>query len=250
MWAMAVCAVAAVLVWLAWRGSGVALSEFLGIGLVCLYARLWHRCSVEGARSLQRPILLIANHSSSADPAFLTLAVRQPLCFVVARKYYNIPLVSRLFEHLRCVPVNRSGSEVYALREALRRLAAGRIMCIFPEGGLSNAGRGRLGRAKAGAAWLALRSGVPVVPALIAGGPQTWWIAQAWLRPGPWTRVRLGRPVDLSTFRGRRIDRPLLEEVARLLAERIEELRPVPKGGKAHGKHHDERAGPVALRPV
>jgi 1-acyl-sn-glycerol-3-phosphate acyltransferase len=124
-----------------------------------------------------------------------------------------------------CVPVIRRARDIRAVRTALRRLAEGRIVCLFPEGTLSGAGRGRLRPGKCGAALLALRSRVPVYPAFIAGGPQHSNVPRAWLLPSR-ARVTLGRPVDLSPYFGRRIDRRLLEEVAALLMREIAALDP------------------------
>ena len=129
----------------------------------------------------------------------------------------------RLFEHMACVPVSRRGRDISAARLALRRLSAGRILGIFPEGGLSNAGRRRVRRGKAGVAWLALHSRAPVIPALITGGPQMSQVLLAWLLPSR-VRVTFGPPVDLSAYYDRALDRRLLEEVATHLMDRVAAL--------------------------
>ena len=133
-----------------------------------------------------------------------------------------------------CVPVSRNGRDAVAARTAIRRLQEGRVICIFPEGGLSNAGRPRLRPGKAGAALIALRSQAPVFPALISGGPQTSSLKGAWLRPSR-VRVRFGRAIDLSVYQGRPLDRRLLEEVTRVLMGRIADLQATarPAGGRA-----------------
>jgi 1-acyl-sn-glycerol-3-phosphate acyltransferase len=103
---------------------------------------------------------------------------------------------------------------------------------------LSNAGKDRMGRARAGVAWLALRSRVPVIPALILGGPQTYKIRPSWVCPSR-VRVIVGQPVDLSAYRGRKITRPLLEEVNRRLKDQILDLgkgRPGRRGWEFPGK--------------
>ena len=59
---------------LRWRRSGMTLGNFLGIGLVSLYTRLWHRYTANGPAPLplKGPAILIANHTCSTDAAFLT----------------------------------------------------------------------------------------------------------------------------------------------------------------------------------
>src|SRR5581483_5855421 len=74
------------------------------------------------------------------------------------------PLLHRL---LGSIELRLHTPDVGALRRALARLAAGRVVGIFPEGPFSV--RGRLESGLPGVALLALRSGVPVVPAGIRG---------------------------------------------------------------------------------
>lgn len=228
MWWASLLAAGVVLLLVQWRQSGQKLIDFLGLGLVYVYARLWHGCTANVASPLpaKGPAILVSNHTCSADPAFLQWVSNRPLSFLIAREYYvNLKWARKLFEYIGCVPVARNNRDVAAVRLALRRLNEGRIICIFPEGGLSGAGRQRLRPGKHGAALLALRSGAPVIPAFISGGPQTSAILPAWLFPSR-VRITFGSPIDLSAWQGRRLDRALLDKVTTLIMKRIEELRP------------------------
>jgi 1-acyl-sn-glycerol-3-phosphate acyltransferase len=151
------------------------------------------------------------------------------MSFMIAEEYFDIPGASWLFRYMHCIPVSRTGRDIKSVRIALRRLQAGRILCLFPEGSLSGAGRGRMRTAKRGAAYLALRSGAPVYPAFISGGPQHTHVPSAWLMP---TRggVTIGRPLDLSAYRGDKIERKTLEKVGGLIARAIVTLD--PRAGK------------------
>lgn len=208
-----------------WRRSGQPLVDYLGIGLVYLYARLWHRWSSNGPAPLppRGPAILVANHTCSSDPAFLTAGCPRVLSFLLAREFYHVPLLRRLLDYMGCVPVTRNGRDAAAVRVALRRLAEGRVVCVFPEGGLGNAGKRSPRGGKAGIAAIALHSRVPVYPALITEGPQTNALLRAWLRP---SRVRLifGPPLDLTAFLDRPIDRKLLEAVTRHIMEQVAAL--------------------------
>jgi 1-acyl-sn-glycerol-3-phosphate acyltransferase len=227
MWAILVCGCVAFGLGIRWRGSGLGLWEFLGSGLVYLYARCWHRCdcAVPAGLPPEGPAIVIANHTCSADPAFLTAACRRRLRFIVGVEYYRIPVLGRVFDALDCLPVTRNGRDVRAPRAALRKLGAGHVLCLFPEAGLGNAGRTRPRRAKAGAAFLAIRAGVAVFPAYIRGGPQTSDILAAWVRRSR-ASVRFGPPVDLSAYAGMRINRKVLEEATHLLMAQIAALGP------------------------
>src|SRR5947209_19209383 len=106
-----------------WRHSGQSLVDFSGLGFVYLYTRLLHRWSSTGPAPLpaRGPVLLVSNHTCSADPAFVTAGLSRRLCFMVAAEYYGPQLLRRLFDWLGCVPATRNGRDVRAVREGLRR---------------------------------------------------------------------------------------------------------------------------------
>lgn len=209
-----------------WTRTRLSLMDFLGIGFVAGYARFWHRWTCNGLAPIPEngPAILVSNHTCSSDPAFLTTGCRRVLSFMIGREFYHVPLLKRLLDYMGCVPVTRNGRDARSIRLGLLRLKQGRVVCIFPEGGLSHAGKGRSGSAKAGVALLALRSGVPVYPAFIAGGPQTSELLRAWLGRSR-VHVIFGAPIDLSCFHGRPLDRKLLEETTAYIMERISLLR-------------------------
>jgi 1-acyl-sn-glycerol-3-phosphate acyltransferase len=210
-----------------WRRSPWPLGVFMGMSVTTLYTRLWHRLTTNRLPPIlsKGRAILIANHTCSADPALLTAACGRPVSFLIAREYCKIPVLRRVISYLNCVPVTRDGRDAGAVRAMLRRLESDQEIVLFPEGGLSQAGRQRQCRGKGGAAWLALRCGAPVYPALILGGPQTNRLLYSWLVPSRTAmRVVFGPPVDLTRFAGRPIDRHLIEEVTDLLMESIAAL--------------------------
>jgi 1-acyl-sn-glycerol-3-phosphate acyltransferase len=237
MWAILLGGVILARVLLRWRRSPWPLGVFVGLSLATFYARLWHRLTT----NRQPPILsrgraiLIANHTCSADPALLTVACGQPLSFLIAREYCRIPVLHRLIEFVNCVPVTRDGRDAGAVRAMFRRLESDQEIALFPEGGLSQAGRQRQRRGKGGAAWLALRCQAPVYPALILGGPQTSRLLYSWLVPSRRAmRIVFGPPVDLTRFTGRPIDRRLIEEVTDFLMESIAALQRQARGPRCY----------------
>jgi 1-acyl-sn-glycerol-3-phosphate acyltransferase len=230
-----------------WWRSGQTLAIFLGLGVVRAYTRLWHGYSSNGCPHLpvKGPAILLANHTCSADPAFLTTGCARPLSFLIAREFYLLPMLRALFDYIHCVPVTRNGTDVLAVRTALRRLRDGRVLCIFPEGDLSNAGRPQPRPGKAGVALLALRSQAPVIPAWIEGGPQTWDVTTAWLRPSRRrVRVVFGPAVDLAAYYDRPINRKLLEEVTALLMGHVAALRHRPRRPCPERNGHASRNSP------
>jgi 1-acyl-sn-glycerol-3-phosphate acyltransferase len=198
--------------------------------VVRLYTHLWHRWSSNGPAPLpaKGSAILVANHTCSADPAFLIAGSRRLIGFAVAREHFNLHRLARLvLDVIRCVPVTRNGGDAMAARSLLRRLADGCVVCVFPEGNLSGVARNRVRAGKHGAAYLALVSRAPIYPAYIAGGPRTDRLLDSWLRPTPCAvRVFYGPAVDLSVYYEKPRTRRLLEKVTQLLRGRILDLKP------------------------
>lgn len=223
---LAACGLTALVFLWRWRRSGWGLVDYLGIGFWYCYARLWHRWSSNGLAPLPAtgPAILVSNHTCSADPSFLTAGCARRLSFLLAQEFYGYPLVWRLFEFLHCVPVHRDGKDARSVRMSLQRLEEGRVLCIFPEGGLSHVGRKGRSVSKPGIAYIALKSRVPVYPALIRKGPQTSKLLDSWLKPSRGVQVTFGPALDLSQFHDRPVNRKLLEEMTRHIMRRIADL--------------------------
>ena len=126
--------------------------------------------SIEGAEHVPPcgPYIVAANHHNYLDGIVLAVAIRQPIAFLVMPRVYRAtPLHPLLHRHIGSIRINVKRSDVGALRRALSALEDGRVVGIFPEGPFSV--RGRLEPGLHGVALLALRSGVPVLPAGIRG---------------------------------------------------------------------------------
>jgi len=169
------------------------------------------------------PAIIIANHRCVLDPGLIWCGMtnRRPLEFLTAGEYFGIPVISFIFRALRAIPVARNGKDMTATRTALRRLQEGRLLGIFPEGGI-NTGPG-LRQADTGIAWLALRSQAPVYPVFIHGAPRLNSMIACVFTLSP-IRITYGDPIDLSAYYGRRNSPELLQEVTDLLMGKLAEL--------------------------
>ena len=126
--------------------------------------------AVEGTEHLPRraPYIVAANHHNYLDGVVIALALPVPIGFIVMPGVYRASrLHPFLHDRIGSIPVNLERPDIGAFRRALRALEGGRVIGIFPEGPFSV--RGRLERGQPGVGLLALRSGVPVIPAGIQG---------------------------------------------------------------------------------
>ena len=130
----------------------------------------WFDLRVEGLEHLPRrgPYIVAANHHNYLDAVVLGVSVPAPIAFIVMPRVWRATLLHPPFHrHVGSIPINLERPDIGALRRALAHLERGGVVGIFPEGPFSV--RGRLERGLPGVALLALKSGVPVIPAALHG---------------------------------------------------------------------------------
>ena len=116
----------------------------------------------------QGAYLVIANHRTWADPIYLCCVLKhgQPH-FMAKKELFKIPLLNLLIRALGAYPVNRGGADVGAIKHTIEMLKAGVCVGMFPQGHRYNKGDPRKTPVKTGAAMIALKAGVPVLPVFI-----------------------------------------------------------------------------------
>jgi 1-acyl-sn-glycerol-3-phosphate acyltransferase len=151
-------------------------------GLLAGIGRLALRPRVSGAQRVPRGGAVLAfNHDSYLDVLLVAQLARRQVHFMVKDELLRVPLVGRLLRAGGVFPVRRGAADADALRRAVEICAGGGLVGMFPEGTLY---RGpALGPLKSGAARVALRAGVPVVPVGI-GGHDPPWRGRAFVRVG------------------------------------------------------------------
>jgi 1-acyl-sn-glycerol-3-phosphate acyltransferase len=208
-----------------------------------IYTLLMLRQRIHGPCPLpmEGPAIVICNHRSPVDPVLAYSASlmkhggysMRVLEFMTASEYCDLGgVVGWMTRTARCLPVDRNGQDTRSAKEALRRLQAGKIVGIFPEGRINTSGDPLL-PFNPGVAWLALRSQAPVYPALIRNAPRGASMVGAFLKRQS-ADVVYGPEIDLSRWSGERPAPELLQEVAQYLqAEllRANAAAPVPAPG-------------------
>ena len=180
------------------------------------------RIEVSGTREVPPgPWILACNHLSHFDPPLIAGAFRQPLDFLAMRELFQPAWFGFLLRAIGVIPVGRRQADTTALKAALGRLAKGRIVCVFPEGGLRVGETSVLGGAELteGVALLAARAQVPVRPAVIVGSDQLY-VRQNWVRR-PRVVVAVGEPISPPAQKESRSGwvRRLGEEMRQVYAE-------------------------------
>jgi 1-acyl-sn-glycerol-3-phosphate acyltransferase len=117
------------------------------------------------------PALLICNHVSFVDALVITAACRRPIRFVMDHRIFRWPVLSFVFRAGRAIPIAPAREDPALLERAFDEvaaaLAAGELVCIFPEGRVT--ADGEMGPFRPGIARILERTPVPVVPLALSG---------------------------------------------------------------------------------
>lgn len=143
------------------------------------------------------PCVMVSNHISHFDPPLLSGYLPRKIDWIAMAELFGTKWSKAGFTWLDVIPVDRHGDDRQALRTAIKRLESGRMIGIFPEGGIRDGERSILSGAemREGAFLLAAKAACPVVPVVILGSERLY-NRRNWL---PWRRAKvyiaIGEPV-------------------------------------------------------
>lgn len=196
-------------------------------------ARAWARCllrvsgvkvNVEGLEKI-RPdgsYVFVSNHLSYMDTPVVLANIPVQFRFLAKRGLFQIPLLGTHLARAGHIPVPRGDARaaVKTMTTAAQAIRERSIsLLIFPEGGRSQTGE--LGSFKEGAAYIAIRAGVPLVPITLRGTRKVLPYGSGHVRSGSVT-MRIGEPIptDQVQLRDRmRVTRELRDRIVTMLDE-------------------------------
>ena len=142
--------------------------------------------------------LLASNHISHFDPFLIGLTLRRKIDWMTMAEFFRPPALGFFLRSIDAFPAERDRADLKTIRTAIHRLKSGRIVGIFPEGGIRDGARSLLEGAplRPGAATLAQIADVPVVPCVILGTDR-FYSKNQWLpfrRTPVW--IAFGKPIS------------------------------------------------------
>ncbi|MBI1896113.1 MAG: 1-acyl-sn-glycerol-3-phosphate acyltransferase [Acidobacteria bacterium] len=185
--------------------------------------------------------VFVSNHLSYMDTPVVLSAIPVQFRFLAKKSLFKIPLLGYHLKRAGHLAVPRGNP-----REAVKTMSeAGRIIrergvsvLIFPEGGRSP--KGYLLPFKEGAAYIAIKAGVPVAPLCVTGTLEVLPTGSIHVRPGQ-AQIRIGDPIPTEHLtladRGRLTLR-MYDAIAGLLGS---DFSPVPPPADGAGAHTGER---------
>jgi 1-acyl-sn-glycerol-3-phosphate acyltransferase len=170
--------------------------------------------------------VLAGNHRSYMDPIILWCVAPRFVHFMAKEELFN-GFIGWAIPRLWAFPVDRAGADRAAIAQATAFLEAGDLVGIFPEG--TRGSEGETGNAHGGAAFIAIRAGVPVVPIGFVGTDKVWPRGQRLPRLRRVT-IRYGRPIMPADFpEGSRKEQVslLTELIMQRIGEELDEAKKV-----------------------
>lgn len=149
------------------------IPEFLVRFVVWVTLNLVYRLRVIGDERIPRdgPALVVCNHVSFVDALVVGGAFWRPVRFVMYYKIFQVPVLSWFFRTVKAIPIAGKSEDPALLEKAYQRideeLAAGNLVCIFPEGALTR--DGQIAEFKGGVMKILEKRPVPVIPCGLGG---------------------------------------------------------------------------------
>jgi len=146
------------------------------------------------------PVIVVANHTGLLDGFLLAAFWPRRITFLSAAYLFRLPVVGAFLRAIGAIPVQSEASELAGMRAALRVLQSGGTLVLFPEGQVCQ--MEKLGPFQTGWAYLALKTGAPVLPVAIKGTEAVLPVGTVFPRRSkiymqigtPWTLEKVQRP--------------------------------------------------------
>ena len=193
------------------------LPEFMMRFLAWVLINVLYRLRPTGLENVPRkgPAIVVCNHVSYMDPILLTGCIRRRMRFVMYYRIFQMPMLRFFFEHMRAIPIAGRMEDEQLMEEAFERvdeeLAAGNVVCIFPEGGITR--DGEIQRFRPGIERIIATRPVPVVPVSLGNLWGSWFSRRkgGGLRTIPGrlfqrVTVRVGEPVPAREVTAARLE--------------------------------------------
>lgn len=179
--------------------------EFYNVARSAVYGffKIFFRVEVDGKENIptDEAFIVCSNHTSNLDPPLLGACVPFKLAFMAKEELFKNKVFGALIRSLGAFPVRRGTGDIGALRSAVKLLKSGNRIVVFPEGGRSDGKH--LRRGKPGAALIASKAGVGILPVGIEGR----------YKPFGKIKVHIGKMIRLDEYTERKLESEDLKAV-------------------------------------
>lgn len=168
-------------------------------GLLRLFCKRYHQLQSETIPLPDiGPAIIASNHISGLDPFLIFASSKRPVHFMIAANQYYRFGMTWLFKLGGCIPIEMNGRSDAAIRAALKALEEGKVIALFPQGGIHRDHQPR-NRLKRGVHRLAKISGAPVFPVHISNVRGAGHVAKSVILRGE-ARLESFAPIECAAM--------------------------------------------------
>lgn len=153
--------------------------------------------------------IMCANHGSNWDPPILVASTKRKMYVMAKAELFKNNFIKWFAKKCCVFPVKRGKMDIESMKFSIKILKEGQILMLFPEG--TRNGLEKNGKAQNGAAFMALRTGVPVIPVGIQGD----------MKPFHKVKLNYGKPLDFSNYQTNKPEKELLDKVSKEIMDNI-----------------------------
>lgn len=196
---------------------------WVGRSLCVGFCRVWLRATVEGREHVPRQgaYILAPVHRSNMDTPIVAICTRRRLRYMGKDSLWRTSAFGWLLSALGGFPVSRDIADREALERCIDVLRGGEPLVLFPEG--ERKGGPIVQPLKDGAAYIALRAGVPIVPVGIGGSERVMPKGSKWIHPRK-VHLVIGPPIVGEVGESGRITRSARAAVSAQLSSELQRL--------------------------
>jgi 1-acyl-sn-glycerol-3-phosphate acyltransferase len=208
---------------LAGQGRASRAAYYVARTAVNAFVRVWTRLTIEGREHVPSTgaFVLAPVHRSNMDTPISSCVTRRRLRFMGKDSLWKNRLAAWFLSSLGGFPVTRGRADREALRRCIAVVEAGEPLVLFPEGERKS---GPVVQPLFdGAAYVALRAGVPIVPVGIGGSERVMPKGAKFIRPHKCHAI-VGPPIVPPDLDGGRVPRRVIQEVTAELHATLQQL--------------------------
>lgn len=179
--------------------------------LVYIFNVIVFRVKCVGQENIQNKgaYIICANHTSNWDAPILVSNLKRKVYVMAKAELFKNKFIKWLGDKCCVFSVKRGMRDIESIKYSLKLLKDGEILVIFPEG--TRKGLEKNGKAQNGVAYMAIRTGVPVIPVGIQGE----------MKPFRKVKLNIGEPLDFSQYKSNKPEKEILDKVSKEIMDNI-----------------------------
>ena len=179
--------------------------------LVYIFNVIVFRVKCVGQENIQNKgaYIICANHTSNWDAPILVSNLKRKVYVMAKAELFKNKFIKWFGDKCCVFPVKRGMRDIESIKYSLKLLKDGEILVIFPEG--TRKGLEKNGKAQNGVAYMAIRTGVPVIPVGIQGE----------MKPFRKVKLNIGEPLDFSQYNSNKPEKEILAKVSKEIMDNI-----------------------------